>query len=82
MISRFDAHEESWVLQAAPPPPPPSKLIWRPSIRFKLASTNIERGSATTCRIMPREIITVQVGQCGNQIGSRFWDVILKEHVQ
>ena len=22
---------------------------------------------------MPREIITVQVGQCGNQIGCRFW---------
>ncbi len=31
---------------------------------------------------MPREIITVQVGQCGNQIGSRFWDVILKEHAE
>ena len=22
---------------------------------------------------MPREIITLQVGQCGNQIGSEFW---------
>lgn len=29
---------------------------------------------------MPREIITVQVGQCGNQIGSRFWDMVLQEH--
>jgi tubulin epsilon len=29
---------------------------------------------------MPREIITVQVGQCGNQIGLRFWDLALKEH--
>jgi tubulin gamma len=22
---------------------------------------------------MPREIITLQVGQCGNQIGGEFW---------
>ena len=22
---------------------------------------------------MPREIITLQVGQCGNQVGSEFW---------
>ena len=29
---------------------------------------------------MPREIITVQVGQCGNQIGWRFWDLALREH--
>eukprot|EP00966_Prymnesium_polylepis_P221063 5113474-Prymnesium_polylepis.2 len=29
---------------------------------------------------MPREIITVQCGQCGNQIGWRFWDLVLREH--
>ncbi|CCW70320.1 unnamed protein product [Phytomonas sp. Hart1] len=29
---------------------------------------------------MPREIITVQVGQCGNQLGMRWWDVMLQEH--
>ena len=29
---------------------------------------------------MPREIITVQVGQCGNQIGCRFWEMALNEH--
>lgn len=22
---------------------------------------------------MPREIINIQVGQCGNQVGSEFW---------
>uniref|UniRef100_A0ABD2WWQ8 Tubulin beta chain n=1 Tax=Trichogramma kaykai TaxID=54128 RepID=A0ABD2WWQ8_9HYME len=27
-----------------------------------------------------REILMVQAGQCGNQIGSRFWEVILGEH--
>ena len=26
---------------------------------------------------MPREIITVQVGQCGLQLGTRFWELAL-----
>lgn len=30
---------------------------------------------------MPREIVTLQVGQCGNQIGSRLWDLALCEHL-
>ncbi|GAQ85193.1 Epsilon tubulin [Klebsormidium nitens] len=29
---------------------------------------------------MPREIVTIQVGQCGNQIGCRFWELALREH--
>ncbi|XP_026189770.1 tubulin epsilon chain [Cyclospora cayetanensis] len=29
---------------------------------------------------MPREVLTFQVGQCGNQIGSRLWQVLLEEH--
>lgn len=29
---------------------------------------------------MPGEIITLQVGQCGNQIGSQFWQQLCKEH--
>ena len=29
---------------------------------------------------MPREIITVQVGQCGNQLAMRFWDLALREY--
>merc|ERR1712070_603050 len=29
---------------------------------------------------MPSELITVQVGQCGNQVGARFWDLALREH--
>lgn len=29
---------------------------------------------------MPREVVTVQVGQCGNQLGLKFWDVLLEEH--
>ena len=27
-----------------------------------------------------REILNVQVGQCGNQIGNKFWEVIAQEH--
>jgi len=29
---------------------------------------------------MPREIVHVQVGQCGNQIGNVFWETMCKEH--
>ena len=29
---------------------------------------------------MPREIITLQVGQCGNQIGMEFWRRLCLEH--
>ena len=27
-----------------------------------------------------REIVHIQAGQCGNQIGSKFWEVICGEH--
>lgn len=27
-----------------------------------------------------REIAHIQVGQCGNQIGTQFWEVICNEH--
>lgn len=27
-----------------------------------------------------REIVHLQAGQCGNQIGSKFWEVISEEH--
>jgi tubulin epsilon len=29
---------------------------------------------------MPRELITVQVGQCGMQLGTKFWELALEEH--
>lgn len=29
---------------------------------------------------MPREIITLQAGQCGNQIGMEFWKQLIAEH--
>ena len=27
-----------------------------------------------------REILHIQAGQCGNQIGAKFWEVICDEH--
>lgn len=27
-----------------------------------------------------RETVTIQVGQCGNQIGNQFWNILLQEH--
>uniref|UniRef100_A0A8C7XXT6 Tubulin/FtsZ GTPase domain-containing protein n=1 Tax=Oryzias sinensis TaxID=183150 RepID=A0A8C7XXT6_9TELE len=27
-----------------------------------------------------REIVHIQAGQCGNQIGTKFWEVISDEH--
>lgn len=27
-----------------------------------------------------REIIHVQAGQCGNQVGAKFWEVVSEEH--
>ncbi|KAI9141097.1 tubulin gamma chain [Paraphysoderma sedebokerense] len=29
---------------------------------------------------MPRELITLQAGQCGNQIGNEFWKLLCSEH--
>lgn len=31
---------------------------------------------------MPRELITIQVGQCGNQVGMKFWDLALQEYAE
>ncbi|KAF5219353.1 putative epsilon tubulin [Trypanosoma cruzi] len=28
---------------------------------------------------MPREIVSIQVGQCGNQLGLKWWDVMMQE---
>jgi hypothetical protein len=37
-------------------------------------------GVSQTASKMPREIITLQLGQCGNQIGSEFWKQLCAEH--
>merc|ERR1712151_1304463 len=46
----------------------------------------ISRVSSRTYRLQPqtyqkmREIVHLQAGQCGNQIGAKFWEVISDEH--
>lgn len=36
--------------------------------------------SVTTHTFKMREIVSIQGGQCGNQIGSKFWEVVSDEH--
>merc|ERR1712025_1147251 len=33
-----------------------------------------------TLHIIMREIVHLQAGQCGNQIGAKFWEIISDEH--
>lgn len=42
--------------------------------------TRRTRAKSRTHWTMPREIITLQVGQCGNQIGAEFWKQLCAEH--
>lgn len=30
---------------------------------------------------MPREIVTVSVGQCGNQVNHQFWKTLINDHL-
>merc|ERR1711909_80162 len=37
--------------------------------------------SASRCSsVKMREIVHIQAGQCGNQIGAKFWEIISDEH--
>ncbi|KAK0519284.1 gamma-tubulin [Tilletia horrida] len=31
-------------------------------------------------RLMPRELITIHAGQCGNQVGAQFWEHLCRDH--
>ncbi|CAE8740919.1 unnamed protein product [Polarella glacialis] len=44
------------------------------SIRHSVASSTIDPFGAM------RELVHIQAGQCGNQIGAKFWEVISDEH--
>ena len=52
-----------------------SGSCWRERQREKR-----KRKSLVRLGKMPREIITLQVGQCGNQIGMEFWKQLCLEH--
>ena len=37
-------------------------------------------GWVVSCRHNMREIVHLQTGQCGNQVGTKFWEVLSDEH--
>ncbi|KAJ5247580.1 hypothetical protein N7468_002563 [Penicillium chermesinum] len=41
---------------------------------------SISPSSSTVWTTMPREIITIQAGQCGNNVGAQFWQQLCQEH--
>ncbi|XP_075604042.1 tubulin epsilon chain isoform X3 [Balearica regulorum gibbericeps] len=55
-------------------PSPPRPLRGR---GFRAPSS--KEKAAAACRAMTQSVV-VQVGQCGNQVGCRFWDLALREH--
>ena len=42
----------------------------------------VPQGRAALVTTAMRELVTVQLGQCGNQIGRQFWQQALEEHAQ
>ena len=47
-------------------------------VRAGLRITRAPASEATTDTM--REIVHIQAGQCGNQIGAKFWEIISDEH--
>jgi hypothetical protein len=47
--------------------------------RFRFVKTAVTIFKKKSKKEM-REIVHVQAGQCGNQIGAKFWEVISDEH--
>ncbi|EDN04818.1 tubulin gamma chain [Histoplasma mississippiense (nom. inval.)] len=51
-----------------------------PPPREDAFSTSKSTTASSKVRKMPREIITIQAGQCGNNVGSQFWQQLCLEH--
>lgn len=45
-----------------------------------LALPHHQRSSQLDEQTMPRELISLSVGQCGNQVGSSFWEYLCRDH--
>ena len=52
---------------------------WPQILRIYCILSRTWTSGKTTARTM-REIVHIQAGQCGNQIGSKFWEIITDEH--
>lgn len=48
--------------------------------RRVIAIISFKANKPTTHKLKMREIVHIQAGQCGNQIGAKFWEVIADEH--
>merc|ERR1712066_1119532 len=48
--------------------------------RRRRSSSSNELFPSRTNFIKMREIVHIQAGQCGNQIGAKFWEIISDEH--
>ncbi|CAI5472282.1 unnamed protein product [Closterium sp. Yama58-4] len=59
--------------------PPPLSDINLP-FHAQQVIDNIQSSSFAKRTTTMREILHVQAGQCGNQIGAKFWEVICEEH--
>ena len=70
---RISTSHGEWKLTSSQPATQASNR----SCGFKFFTSLFSLSSHPT---MPREIITLQLGQCGNQIGSEFWKQLCAEH--
>nr|XP_060644254.1 tubulin beta-3 chain [Anolis sagrei ordinatus] len=67
-------------------PPPTPRRLCRRRCRFRSFSArgkkrkNTHSPTHTPREATMREIVHIQAGQCGNQIGAKFWEVISDEH--
>ncbi|XP_029881150.1 tubulin beta-3 chain [Aquila chrysaetos chrysaetos] len=64
---------------AEPPPALPVPLLLLLLLPFPVPVSRSVPAQARPCSTM-REIVHIQAGQCGNQIGAKFWEVISDEH--
>ena len=78
-IARFAQIAQIARLTAQVPTPPGDHHHPCPKVRIPIVACLLAvRDFSRHCRQprpMVREVITVQVGQCGKQIGSRFWSL-------
>merc|ERR1712061_130911 len=45
-----------------------------------LSQTLLTHAANAAAAVTMREIVHLQAGQCGNQIGAKFWEIISDEH--
>lgn len=57
-----------------------SKPLLRNSVNFWIIKGKLQSSCDIRGVKMPREIVHIQAGQCGNQIGAKFWEIISNEH--